>query len=530
VLLRRCGRTCGPENAAGSKDEAGRLAAAAATEQPLAEHSSGADTDADADAGAAANGQLPHSALGGDGDGGGDQTSPDRSADTQTHHQDLLQTDPSPFSLLPGPAGLSLTGPLPNLGSPTAAASRADSSRTKMHAVGDNNNTTGCMILSDDSSSAYLPGDGTGSGGTHEVPKLRGPPPLQGPPPLSAGVSNLLVALLLPRLRERWLLPAALGVAAMSYTFMLYTSTMFGAFTCVHLAAPPSVPGEVSLPSSVWLPDTQLVCGSGQHLAVALLAAVLGVPALLWYGFALLVLAWPPGAAAAAAAGGGDKDAHTNGDGSSTTAALQHPLAAALYDRRVRAAVQRPPSALLRAARRTAAALGRALVRPLARLVCLCHARTQAAGVHGSAVAGLDVWNASWRWWWLPLREAVKVVLLVVSIACSARASAMQAPAVAAAVVVASMLTWCLQPGCSTSMNWLLYVMYCSWTLLTLLVLVLAIPGVSGAALGGVLLGLMAASLLGYAAIVAGSLVWRCLQTAKSAWLTRQRNTSATAR
>jgi hypothetical protein len=97
-----------------------------------------------------------------------------------------------------------------------------------------------------------------------------------------------------PKKRSTWVLLTALAVAAMSYCFAFYSSTVIGAFTCMALAGPPRVPGEVDLAGvNFWVPDLQLKCWSGQHMAVVVFAVLLGLPLLVCYAWLLLVLAWP---------------------------------------------------------------------------------------------------------------------------------------------------------------------------------------------------------------------------------------------
>jgi hypothetical protein len=113
-----------------------------------------------------------------------------------------------------------------------------------------------------------------------------------------------------PKKRSTWVLLPALAVAAMSYCFAFYSSTVINAFTCMRLAGPPKVPGEIDLAGvNFWVPDLQLKCWSGAHLAVVAFAVLLGVPLLLGYAWLLLVLAWPvaksSGSASAAAAAAG---------------------------------------------------------------------------------------------------------------------------------------------------------------------------------------------------------------------------------
>lgn len=138
-----------------------------------------------------------------------------------------------------------------------------------------------------------------------------------------------------------------------------------------------------------------------------------------------------------------------------------------------------------------------------------CQLVADGKGVSGSQCVGLNVWNQEYRWWWMCLREVVKLAVLITVVVNSMHASYIQAPLVLLLVLLAAVLIWKLQPGCSTSMNWLLYVMYCLWQVLALLVLVLAVPGVNAAAFGGVLLALLCV-VMANAFVTLGLLVWRC--------------------
>jgi hypothetical protein len=148
-------------------------------------------------------------------------------------------------------------------------------------------------------------------------------------------------------------------------------------------------------------------------------------------------------------------------------------------------------------------------VQPVNKLAHACQRVTAGKGINGSQCVGLDVWNQEHRWWWLSLRECVKLAVLITVVVNSMHASYIQAPLVLLMVLLTAVLIWKLQPGCSTSMNWLLYVMYCLWQLLALLVLVLAVPGVNAAAFGGVLLSMLCV-VMANAFVALASLVWRC--------------------
>jgi hypothetical protein len=113
----------------------------------------------------------------------------------------------------------------------------------------------------------------------------------------------------------------------------------------------------------------------------------------------------------------------------------------------------------------------------------------------------------------MSLRECVKLLVLITVVVNSMHASYVQAPLVLLMVLLTAVLIWKLQPGCSTSMNWLLYIMYCLWAVLALLVLVLAVAGVNAAAFGGVLLAMLCI-VMANAYVTLGLLVWRCAEAA----------------
>jgi hypothetical protein len=111
----------------------------------------------------------------------------------------------------------------------------------------------------------------------------------------------------------------------------------------------------------------------------------------------------------------------------------------------------------------------------------------------------------------MSLRECVKLLVLITVVVNRMHASYIQAPLVLLMVLLTAVLIWKLQPGCGTSMNWLMYIMYCLWAVLALLVLVLAVPGVNAAAFGGVLLAVLCIVMVN-AYVTLGSLVWRCAE------------------
>lgn len=331
--------------------------------------------------------------------------------------------------------------------------------------------------------------------------------------------------LLAPQLQNTWALLATLAVAAMAYCYTLFSSVVVSAFSCMPLAGKPTVPGEIQLTARVWVPDMQLQCYVGQHMAVAAMAAFFGIPMLAVYWLLLIVLAMPKKGKANAAASGDDSSSQQTHPTPAAAAVPQYPpqsgphpsaAAAAAAAQAAWQGMAAPPGRIQRLISwwrlRIAAPLRRlaaAAVRPVTKLVLACQRVADGKGVSGSQCVGLVVWNQEYRWWWLCLREVVKLAVLITVVVNSMHASYIQAPLVLLLVLLAAVLIWKLQPGCSTSMNWLLYVMYCLWQVLALLVLVLAVPGVNAAVFGGVLLALLCV-VMANAFVTLGSLVWRC--------------------
>jgi hypothetical protein len=341
---------------------------------------------------------------------------------------------------------------------------------------------------------------------------------------------RILWLLLAPQLKNTWALLASIAVAAMAYCYTLFSSVVVSAFSCMPLAGKPTVPGEILLTARVWVPDMQLQCYSGQHMAVAAMAAFVGIPMLAVYLLLLVVLAMPKKQQEKTADGDNSDSSSSNQHARSShiaAAAVQQPLptgphpAAAASAAAAQAAwqgISAPPSRRQRlvtwwqrAVRAPLRRLLAAVLRPFSKLAYACQRVTAGRGIDGSQCVGCDVWNQEHRWWWLPLRECVKLAVLITVVVNSMHASFIQGPLVLLMVLLAAVLIWKLQPGCSTSMNWLLYVMYCLWQLLALLVLVLAVPGVNAAAFGGVLLAMLCI-VMANAFVTLGSLVWRCAQ------------------
>jgi hypothetical protein len=340
---------------------------------------------------------------------------------------------------------------------------------------------------------------------------------------------RVLWLLLAPQLHNTWALLASLAVAAMAYCYTLFSSVVVSAFSCMPLAGKPAVPGEVHLTARVWVPDMQLQCYTGQHMGVAAMAAFLGIPMLAAYWLLLIVLAMPQkGKAAGAAAANEESSTQPAAAGSAAAAAAaQFPVPSGPHRSAVAAAaaaqsawqgMAAPPSrwqrlkacwqqCMLAPLRRLLAGL----LRPFWMLAAACQRLTAGKGVDGSRCVGLDVWNQEHRWWWNALRECVKLLVLITVVVNSMHASYVQAPLVLLMVLLTAVLIWKLQPGCSTSMNWLLYIMYCLWAVLALLVLFLAVAGVNAAAFGGVLLAMLCV-VMANAYVTLGSLVWRCAE------------------
>jgi hypothetical protein len=153
-------------------------------------------------------------------------------------------------------------------------------------------------------------------------------------------------------------------------------------------------------------------------------------------------------------------------------------------------------------------------VRLLGPAVARCQAYTAAAGIDGQRCAGLGVWNVHWRWWWMPVNELVKLVIVTTASVSTMRAPQVQALLVLLLIVAAMCLTWLTQSGCSTSMNRMQFAGWCWLQLLALMVLLLVVPHVRGEAVGGVLLGLVLLLMCQYG-VVLGGLVVRCVTAAR---------------
>lgn len=134
-------------------------------------------------------------------------------------------------------------------------------------------------------------------------------------------------------------------------------------------------------------------------------------------------------------------------------------------------------------------------------------------GVTGERCAGSGVWN-DWCWYWMPVREIIKVILITAATATAMRAPQVQVLVVLLLVILAAAVSWRVQAGCSTSMNRMRYVAQCWLQLLVLLVLLMTLQGLNADAYGGVVLGLLVL-VMGQCAVLLGCLVWRCCVTAR---------------
>eukprot|EP00775_Hariotina_reticulata_P007554 gene7554-7763_t len=79
-------------------------------------------------------------------------------------------------------------------------------------------------------------------------------------------VAVVYVVVLVPVLRRQqsnWALAAAVLVASLAYAYCFYATAVVSAFKCLPLAGHPSVPGEIHLRGSFWIPDMQLRCWQG---------------------------------------------------------------------------------------------------------------------------------------------------------------------------------------------------------------------------------------------------------------------------
>jgi len=233
------------------------------------------------------------------------------------------------------------------------------------------------------------------------------------------------------------------------------------------------------------------------------MAAVVGLPTLLGYWFLLLVLTWPAASISAAA----------------TSAATGHTssgAAAGKHSRGVSRLHMKGMSDLVKHVLRLLLAVPGRVVEPP---VLLCQQYLDRKGVCGWQCAGLDVWNMAYCWWWPVLREFMKFAIALAAAATTMRWPSMQAMLVLLLVVLASSVSWQVQPGCGTSMNRRLYVASLCVQSLALLVMLLTMQGVNSVVLGWVLLVLALVVALPVLCILFW-LAYRCFSAAKQMTLT----------
>jgi hypothetical protein len=119
----------------------------------------------------------------------------------------------------------------------------------------------------------------------------------------------------------------------------------------------------------------------------------------------------------------------------------------------------------------------------------------------------------TWRWWWLPVKELVKLTIVITATGSAMRAPHIQALLVLLLIVLAGFVAWNAQAGCSTSMERMQFAGYCWLQLLALLLLVLLLLGVRVGVAGGVVLALVLL-VMGQCWVVIGGLVVRCIAAA----------------
>lgn len=176
------------------------------------------------------------------------------------------------------------------------------------------------------------------------------------------------------------------------------------------------------------------------------------------------------------------------------------------------------PRRMCDACKRVLARMGQAFMACCAvpvQYIKLSQHRLGSAGISGMRCAALGVWEMRWRWYWLPSRELIKFAVVLIATINSMRAPNAQALLVLLFVVLGAGLTWQAQPASCTSMARLLFVGWLWVQGLALLVLLLALPNLDGAAFGGALLGLLVVGCLQIIVVLAG-LVLRCLTAAKA--------------
>lgn len=123
------------------------------------------------------------------------------------------------------------------------------------------------------------------------------------------------------------------------------------------------------------------------------------------------------------------------------------------------------------------------------------------------------MWN-DWCWYWIAVREIIKIITVTAAAATAMRAPQVQVLAVLLLVILAAAVSWRVQAGCSTSMNRMQYVAYCWLQLLVLLVLLMTLQGLNADGYGGFMLGLLVL-VMAQCGILFACLVWRCCVTAR---------------
>uniref|UniRef100_A0A383W6K3 Right handed beta helix domain-containing protein n=1 Tax=Tetradesmus obliquus TaxID=3088 RepID=A0A383W6K3_TETOB len=294
-----------------------------------------------------------------------------------------------------------------------------------------------------------------------------------------------------------WRLLTATLVCCMGYCFCLYSTALVGAFTCIAVAGPPRVPGEVKLTQQQWLPDLQLQCWQGQHVAAAVVAAAVGLPVLLAYLWLLLVLAWPEAGSEAGEEGKGNAAAAASAQ---TQQQQQQQQLGGRAGRRRRGRQQpagsssKPASScwLMLACKALSARLQKALLQPalqaLEAAVRRCQTLANRVGVSGVECAGAGVWGV---WWWMVVIQLIKFAIVVLVTATSMRWPRSQALVLLLAVVWVAALSWKVRPCSNTSMERMQFIMLCWLQLLMLGIVLLSVAGLNVAVYAAVLLVLV---------------------------------------
>jgi hypothetical protein len=97
-----------------------------------------------------------------------------------------------------------------------------------------------------------------------------------------------------------WRLLAAVSMAAMTYCYSFYVTTVVSIFTCMPLGAAgkEGIPGEFVIQGTYWVPDLEVQCWTIQHWSLVAVAVAIGLPLLLLYWWLLLALSWTEPSAA----------------------------------------------------------------------------------------------------------------------------------------------------------------------------------------------------------------------------------------